>query len=34
MEAVPAPGEHTRAILGELGLSEDAVDALVAEGVA
>ncbi|AQS69191.1 CaiB/BaiF CoA-transferase family protein [Streptomyces pactum] len=33
MEAVPAPGEHTRAVLGELGLSEDAVDALVADGV-
>ncbi|MGC9494777.1 CaiB/BaiF CoA transferase family protein [Streptomyces sp. WG7] len=34
MEAVPALGEHTRAVLGELGLSEDAIDALVAEGVA
>ncbi|GAA5211500.1 CaiB/BaiF CoA transferase family protein [Streptomyces thinghirensis] len=34
MDAVPAPGEHTRAVLGELGLSEEAVDALVADGVA
>ncbi|MEV5013805.1 CaiB/BaiF CoA-transferase family protein [Streptomyces sp. NPDC053780] len=34
MDAVPALGEHTRAILGELGLSGDAVDALVEEGVA
>ncbi|MFE0801881.1 CaiB/BaiF CoA transferase family protein [Streptomyces sp. NPDC058812] len=34
MDAVPAPGEHTRAVLGELGLSEEAIDALVAEGVA
>ncbi|MFG2683284.1 CaiB/BaiF CoA transferase family protein [Streptomyces sp. NPDC048392] len=34
MEAVPAPGEHTRAILGGLGLSGEAIDALVAEGVA
>ncbi|MFB8752676.1 CaiB/BaiF CoA transferase family protein [Streptomyces parvulus] len=34
MDAVPALGEHTRTILGELGLSGDAVDALVAEGVA
>ncbi|MET8456126.1 CaiB/BaiF CoA transferase family protein [Streptomyces parvulus] len=34
MDAVPALGEHTRTILGELGLSGAAVDALVAEGVA
>ncbi|MFG3160949.1 CaiB/BaiF CoA transferase family protein [Streptomyces sp. NPDC048232] len=34
MDAVPALGEHTRAILGELGLSGDDVDALVEEGVA
>ncbi|MGW8633508.1 CaiB/BaiF CoA transferase family protein [Streptomyces sp. NPDC055793] len=34
MDAVPALGEHTRAILGELGLSGDAVDALIEEGVA
>ncbi|WP_121747483.1 CaiB/BaiF CoA-transferase family protein [Streptomyces sp. E2N166] len=34
MDAVPAPGEHTRAVLVELGLSEEAVDALVADGVA
>ncbi|MFJ8190796.1 CaiB/BaiF CoA transferase family protein [Streptomyces sp. NPDC096094] len=34
MDAVPAPGEHTRAVLGKLGLSEEAVDALVADGVA
>ncbi|MFA3875286.1 CaiB/BaiF CoA transferase family protein [Streptomyces sp. MMCC 100] len=34
MEPVPALGEHTRAVLGELGLSGDAIDALVAEGVA
>ncbi|MFF8781858.1 CaiB/BaiF CoA transferase family protein [Streptomyces sp. NPDC015140] len=34
MDAVPALGEHTRAILGELGLSGDAVDVLVEEGVA
>jgi itaconate CoA-transferase len=34
MEAVPALGEHTRAILGELSLAGDAIDALVAEGVA
>lgn len=33
MEAVPAPGEHTRAVLGELGLSAEAVEALVADGV-
>ncbi|MEU9642645.1 CaiB/BaiF CoA-transferase family protein [Streptomyces sp. NPDC048188] len=33
MEAVPALGEHTRAVLGGLGLSEEAVDALAAEGV-
>ncbi|MFD0054837.1 CaiB/BaiF CoA transferase family protein [Streptomyces sp. NPDC005047] len=34
MDAVPALGEHTRAILGELGLSGDAVDVLIEEGVA
>ncbi|WP_329471215.1 CoA transferase [Streptomyces sp. NBC_01723] len=34
MDAVPALGEHTRAVLGELGLSGDAIDALVEEGVA
>ncbi|WP_435272325.1 CaiB/BaiF CoA transferase family protein [Streptomyces parvulus] len=34
MDAVPALGEHTRTILGELGLSTEAVEALVAEGVA
>ncbi|WP_432082354.1 CaiB/BaiF CoA transferase family protein [Streptomyces sp. WAC 04229] len=34
MDAVPALGEHTRAILGELGLSGDAIDALVEDGVA
>ncbi|MFF8574661.1 CaiB/BaiF CoA transferase family protein [Streptomyces sp. NPDC015408] len=34
MDAVPALGEHTRAILSELGLSGDAVDVLVEEGVA
>ncbi|MER7777411.1 CaiB/BaiF CoA-transferase family protein [Streptomyces sp. NPDC096191] len=33
MDAVPALGEHTRAVLGELGLSGDAIDALVEEGV-
>ncbi|MFD8450435.1 CaiB/BaiF CoA transferase family protein [Streptomyces coelicoflavus] len=33
MEAVPALGEHTRAILGGLGLSGEDIDALVAEGV-
>ncbi|WP_399886016.1 CaiB/BaiF CoA transferase family protein [Streptomyces sp. BBFR51] len=34
MEAVPALGEHTRAVLGGLGLSGEAIDALVAQGVA
>ncbi|MEU4307077.1 CaiB/BaiF CoA transferase family protein [Streptomyces rochei] len=34
MEAVPALGEHTRAVLGELGLSAEEIDALVAAGVA
>jgi crotonobetainyl-CoA:carnitine CoA-transferase CaiB-like acyl-CoA transferase len=34
MEAVPALGEHTRAVLGELGLSGEEIDALVAAGVA
>ncbi|GAA2589915.1 MULTISPECIES: CaiB/BaiF CoA transferase family protein [Streptomyces] len=33
MEAVPALGEHTRAVLGGLGLSEEDVDALAADGV-
>jgi itaconate CoA-transferase len=34
MDPVPALGEHTRPILGELGLTEADVDALVAAGVA
>ncbi|MFC7984319.1 CaiB/BaiF CoA transferase family protein [Streptomyces sp. NPDC057336] len=34
MDAVPALGEHTRAVLGELGLSGEEIDALVAAGVA
>ncbi|MEU3900923.1 CaiB/BaiF CoA-transferase family protein [Streptomyces sp. NPDC045251] len=34
MEAVPALGEHTSAVLGELGLSGEEIDALVAAGVA
>ncbi|MEU5753193.1 CaiB/BaiF CoA-transferase family protein [Streptomyces sp. NPDC047829] len=33
MEAVPAPGAHTRAVLGELGLSAEDIEALVADGV-
>ncbi|WP_164419653.1 CaiB/BaiF CoA transferase family protein [Streptomyces salinarius] len=33
MEAVPALGEHTRAVLGGLGLSQEEIDALVADGV-
>ncbi|WP_217164725.1 CaiB/BaiF CoA-transferase family protein [Streptomyces sp. AC512_CC834] len=33
MGAVPALGEHTRAVLGDLGLSGEAIDALVAQGV-
>lgn len=33
MEAVPALGEHTRAVLGGLGLSEQDIDALAADGV-
>ncbi|CAL9481148.1 CaiB/BaiF CoA transferase family protein [Streptomyces sp. enrichment culture] len=33
MEAVPALGEHTRAVLGGLGLSEEEIDALAADGV-
>ncbi|CAM5531015.1 CoA transferase OS=Streptomyces tendae OX=1932 GN=GUR47_27640 PE=3 SV=1 [Streptomyces tendae] len=33
MEAVPALGEHTRAVLGGLGLSEEDIDALAADGV-
>ncbi|NEB12052.1 CoA transferase, partial [Streptomyces coelicoflavus] len=33
MEAVPALGEHTRAVLGGLGLSGEDIDALVADGV-
>ncbi|MCZ9339429.1 CoA transferase, partial [Streptomyces sp. TRM76130] len=32
MEAVPALGEHTRAVLTELGLTEGEVDALAADG--
>ncbi|GAA2098548.1 CoA transferase [Streptomyces albiaxialis] len=34
MDPVPALGEHTRAILGELGLADGEIDTLVAEGVA
>ncbi|WP_320779425.1 CaiB/BaiF CoA-transferase family protein [Streptomyces sp. CRN 30] len=34
MDPVPALGEHTRAILGELGLSGDEVETLIADGVA
>ncbi|MBK1787740.1 CaiB/BaiF CoA transferase family protein [Prauserella cavernicola] len=34
MDPVPALGEHTRAILGELGLAQGDVEALLAEGVA
>jgi len=34
MDPVPEVGEHTRAILSELGLSKEDVDALVDEGVA
>jgi crotonobetainyl-CoA:carnitine CoA-transferase CaiB-like acyl-CoA transferase len=34
MDPVPALGEHTRSILGELGLTEADIDALVAAGVA
>lgn len=30
--APPRPGEHTRDILAELGMSEEQVDALIAEG--
>lgn len=33
MDPVPALGEHTRPILAELGLGEDEIDALVADGV-
>ncbi|MGX1406895.1 CaiB/BaiF CoA transferase family protein [Streptomyces sp. SAI-097] len=33
MEAVPALGEHTRAVLGGLGLSEEDIDVLAADGV-
>ncbi|MGW0463508.1 CaiB/BaiF CoA transferase family protein [Streptomyces tendae] len=33
MEAVPALGEHTRAVLGGLGLSAEDIDALAADGV-
>lgn len=33
MEAVPAVGEHTRAILAELGYDEDRIGALAREGV-
>jgi len=31
MDAIPALGEHTRAILTELGYAPDAVDALATE---
>jgi itaconate CoA-transferase len=31
MDAIPALGEHTRAILTELGYTSDAVDALATE---
>ncbi|TKG69723.1 CaiB/BaiF CoA transferase family protein [Prauserella endophytica] len=34
LDPVPGLGEHTRAILAELGLAEGEIDALVAEGVA
>ncbi|MFG3258683.1 CaiB/BaiF CoA transferase family protein [Streptomyces sp. NPDC048172] len=34
MDPVPALGEHTRAILGELGLTDGEIDTLVAQGVA
>jgi crotonobetainyl-CoA:carnitine CoA-transferase CaiB-like acyl-CoA transferase len=33
MDPVPRVGEHTRAILAELGLSKSEVAALVADGV-
>jgi itaconate CoA-transferase len=33
MEPIPALGEHTRAILGELGYAEEALDAFAASGV-
>ncbi|UYM06191.1 CoA transferase [Solicola gregarius] len=33
MDPVPSLGEHTRAILGELGMSTGEIDALVADGV-
>jgi formyl-CoA transferase len=33
MDPVPAPGEHTAALLGELGHSADAVEALRSDGV-
>ncbi|WGH78909.1 CaiB/BaiF CoA transferase family protein [Jannaschia ovalis] len=32
MDPIPALGQHSRAILAELGLSEDRIDALAAEG--
>ncbi|MFZ5557095.1 MAG: CaiB/BaiF CoA transferase family protein [Pseudomonadota bacterium] len=32
MDAIPALGEHTRAILGELGFADDAVSRLAADG--
>jgi itaconate CoA-transferase len=32
MDPVPALGEHTRAILGELGYSEDEVESMSAAG--
>ncbi|MCP2252593.1 Crotonobetainyl-CoA:carnitine CoA-transferase CaiB [Prauserella aidingensis] len=34
MDPVPALGEHTRPILGELGMAADEIDGLVADGVA
>jgi itaconate CoA-transferase len=33
MEPIPALGEHTRAILGELGYAKEALDAFAASGV-
>jgi crotonobetainyl-CoA:carnitine CoA-transferase CaiB-like acyl-CoA transferase len=33
MEAVPSVGEHTRAILGELGYTEGEMGRLAADGV-
>jgi len=34
MKAIPSVGEHTNAILGELGYSNKQIDELVASGVA